>query len=235
MGAIYLGKKLGVGGFEKEVVLKQLLPEFTQQPKFIDLFLREARLSASLEHANIVHTIDLVNAGDDYFMVMEYVKGADLRTLLKRVRRKHKRFSAACGRLHRPRDPGGARLRAPEIGARRAPAEPDPSRHLALEHPAVGRRRGEAHRLRHRQGLDAPLGLLQGQGQGRLHVARAGARRAGRCAQRSVLARRGALRGARRRAAVRRRHHVVGVADLRPADPAAVAQAARDSRPIWTR
>ncbi len=97
MGAIYLGKKLGVGGFEKEVVLKQLLPEFTQQPKFIDLFLREARLSASLEHANIVHTIDLVNAGTDYFMVMEYVKGADLRTLLKRVRRKHKRFSPAAG------------------------------------------------------------------------------------------------------------------------------------------
>src|SRR4051794_12027575 len=51
MGAIYLGKKLGVGGFEKEVVLKQLLPEFTREPKFIDLFLREARLSASLEHA----------------------------------------------------------------------------------------------------------------------------------------------------------------------------------------
>ncbi|HXU68972.1 MAG TPA: protein kinase [Polyangia bacterium] len=97
MGAIYLGKKLGVGGFEKEVVLKQLLPEFTREPKFIDLFLREARLSASLEHANIVHTIDLVNAGDDYFMVMEYVKGADLRTLLKRVRRKHKRFSPAGG------------------------------------------------------------------------------------------------------------------------------------------
>src|SRR5262245_51795548 len=97
MGAIYLGKKLGVGGFEKEVVLKQLLPEFTREPKFIDLFLREARLSASLDHANIVHTIDLVNAGDDYFMVMEYVKGADLRTLLKRVRRKHKRFSPHAG------------------------------------------------------------------------------------------------------------------------------------------
>ena len=45
MGAIYLGKKMGAGGFEKEVVLKQLLPEFTQQQEFIDLFLREARLS----------------------------------------------------------------------------------------------------------------------------------------------------------------------------------------------
>jgi serine/threonine protein kinase len=93
MGAIYLGKKLGVDGFEKEVVLKQLLPEYTREPKFIDLFLREARLSASLDHANIVRTVDLVNAGDDYFMVMEYVRGGDLRTLLRRARRRHRRFS----------------------------------------------------------------------------------------------------------------------------------------------
>ena len=45
MGAIYLGKKMGAGGFEKEVVLKQLLPEFTQQPEFIDLFLQIGRAS----------------------------------------------------------------------------------------------------------------------------------------------------------------------------------------------
>ena len=94
MGAIYLGKKLGAGGFEKEVVLKQLLPEFTQQPEFIDLFLREARLSATLDHANIIHTIDLVTAGDEHFIVMEYLDGADLRTLLKRAKRRNQRISA---------------------------------------------------------------------------------------------------------------------------------------------
>jgi serine/threonine protein kinase len=97
MGAIYLGKKLGAGGFEREVVLKQLLPEFTRQPEFIDLFLREARLSASLDHANIIHTIDLVTAGDEYFIVMEYLPGADLRTLLKKARRGRGRFSPAAG------------------------------------------------------------------------------------------------------------------------------------------
>jgi serine/threonine protein kinase len=97
MGAIYLGKKLGAGGFEKQVVLKQLLPEFTRQPEFIDLFLREARLSATLDHANIIHTIDLVTAGDEHFIVMEYLDGADLRTLLKRSKRRHKMFSAAAG------------------------------------------------------------------------------------------------------------------------------------------
>jgi serine/threonine protein kinase len=97
MGAIYLGKKLGAGGFEKEVVLKQLLPEFTQQPEFIDLFLREARLSANLDHANIIHTIDLVTAGSEYFIVMEYLAGADLRTLLKRTKRMRAQLSPAAG------------------------------------------------------------------------------------------------------------------------------------------
>jgi hypothetical protein len=93
MGAIYLGKKLGAGGFEMEVVLKQLLPEYTKQDEFIDLFLREARLSATLDHANIVHTIDLVAAGAEYFIVMEYLAGADLRTLIKRAKRRGQRFS----------------------------------------------------------------------------------------------------------------------------------------------
>jgi serine/threonine protein kinase len=88
MGAIFLGKKVGMGGFEKEVVLKQLLPEFTSQPEFIDLFLREAKLSAALDHANIVHTIDLVAAGNDYFIVMEYVRGGDLRTILRRIKQR---------------------------------------------------------------------------------------------------------------------------------------------------
>ena len=97
MGAIYLGKKMGAGGFEKQVVLKQLLPEFTRQPEFIDLFLREARLSATLDHANIIHTIDLVTAGQDYFIVMEYLDGADLRTLLRRAKRRRRNFSAAAG------------------------------------------------------------------------------------------------------------------------------------------
>ncbi len=93
MGAIYVGKKHGAGGFEKQVVLKQLRPEYTEQPELIELFLREARLSAALDHANIVHTIDLVRAGSDYFMVMEYVRGGDLRILQKRARKRKKRLA----------------------------------------------------------------------------------------------------------------------------------------------
>jgi serine/threonine protein kinase len=71
MGAIYIGKKLGPVGFEKEVVLKQLLPEYTARPEFRDLFFREAKISATLDHANIVHTFDLVESEESLFIVME--------------------------------------------------------------------------------------------------------------------------------------------------------------------
>jgi serine/threonine protein kinase len=93
MGAIYVGKKIGVGGFEKEVVLKQLLPEFTERPEFRDLFFREAKISASLDHVNVVRTSDLVASDESLFIVMEYVRGADLRTINWRARLKRRALS----------------------------------------------------------------------------------------------------------------------------------------------
>jgi serine/threonine-protein kinase len=95
MGAIYLGKKVGPDGFERELVLKQLLPEFTSRPEFRDLFFREAKISATLDHVNIVRTLDLVRSDEALFIVMEYVPGTDLRTICWRARRKRKALSTA--------------------------------------------------------------------------------------------------------------------------------------------
>jgi serine/threonine protein kinase len=95
MGAIYVGKKLGPGGFEKEVVLKQLLPEYTARPEFRDLFFREAKISATLDHANIVHTFDLVESEESLFIVMEYVRGVDLRTIIRRAKLRRRELAPA--------------------------------------------------------------------------------------------------------------------------------------------
>jgi len=122
MGAIYLGKKLGPGGFEKEVVLKQLLPEYTARPEFRDLFFREAKISATLDHANIVHVFDLVQSDESLFIVMEYVRGADLRTISRRARLRRQELSPAAsihivlevlaglGYAHTRKDPKGGAL-----------------------------------------------------------------------------------------------------------------------------
>lgn len=95
MGAIYVGKKLGPGGFEKEVVLKQLLPEYTARPEFRDLFFREAKISATLDHANIVHVFDLVESDESLFIVMEYVRGVDLRTIIRRSKLRRRELTPA--------------------------------------------------------------------------------------------------------------------------------------------
>jgi len=121
MGAIYVGKKIGAGGFEKEVVLKQLLPEFTSRPEFRDLFFREAKISATLDHQNIVRTFDLVTSDDRLFIVMEYVRGADLRSISWRARRKRPlsaqailhvalEILAGLAYAHRRRSPAGEPL-----------------------------------------------------------------------------------------------------------------------------
>ena len=112
MGAIYIGKKLGPGGFEKEVVLKQLLPEYTSRPEFRDLFFREAKISATLDHANIVHTFDLVESDESLFIVMEYVRGADLRTIVRRAKLRRRELAPGGGAAHHARGARRPRLRA---------------------------------------------------------------------------------------------------------------------------
>lgn len=99
MAAVYLGKRKAQGGFEKEVVLKRLRPELVHRPGLLELLLREARLAAGLEHPGIVRTLDLARLDGDYFLVMEYVRGGDLRLLLKRARRLGRQFSVQAALL----------------------------------------------------------------------------------------------------------------------------------------
>ncbi len=152
MGAIYIGKKLGPGGFEKEVVLKQLLPEYTSRPEFRDLFFREAKISATLDHANIVHTFDLVESDESLFIVMEYVRGTDLRTIVRRAKLRRRELAPGAA-LHITLEVlAGLAYAHMRREHRRRVAGDHPPRRLAVEHPLLGAGRGEAVRLRHREG-----------------------------------------------------------------------------------
>ena len=79
MAEIFLARQVGVSGFEKEVVVKRLLPENAANQEFVSMFLDEARIAAHLTHPNIAQIFDLGQEGEDYYIAMEYVRGADLR------------------------------------------------------------------------------------------------------------------------------------------------------------
>jgi CheY-like chemotaxis protein/tRNA A-37 threonylcarbamoyl transferase component Bud32 len=83
MAEVFLGKVVGAEGFEKPVAVKRILPNFVQEAAFNELFLREAKVSMLLQHANVVQVLDLGTVSGQYFMVMEYVEGENLRALLK--------------------------------------------------------------------------------------------------------------------------------------------------------
>jgi serine/threonine-protein kinase len=83
MAEVFLAKVVGAEGFEKPVAVKRVLPSLSEDKEFIELFLREAKLTVSLQHANVVQVFDLGCAQGQYYMVMEFVDGENLRTLQK--------------------------------------------------------------------------------------------------------------------------------------------------------
>ena len=71
---------------ERTVAVKVLRPDFVERKDTLGRFLREARLASRLEHPSIVRVYDVGEENDRYYIVMEYVEGRDLRTVLKETR-----------------------------------------------------------------------------------------------------------------------------------------------------
>ncbi|MDB4968929.1 MAG: serine/threonine protein kinase, partial [Myxococcales bacterium] len=85
MAEIYVARTHGVGGFEKQVALKVIHPNFSADPDFVQMLVDEAKLSVQLQHANIVQTFDLGRVDEQYYIAMELIDGVDLYKLLRRA------------------------------------------------------------------------------------------------------------------------------------------------------
>ena len=84
MAEVFRAKTSGVQGFEKEVCVKKILPHLTEDDSFVEMFVNEAKLAATLSYANIVHVHDLCrSAAGEFFIVMEYVHGKDLSDVIR--------------------------------------------------------------------------------------------------------------------------------------------------------
>jgi hypothetical protein len=104
MAEIFLGKIIGPGGFEKQLVIKQIHPSLTGQRHFVDLFVAEAKTLVGLAHGNIVPLYELGVIDDTYFIAMEYIDGPTLW-----------RLSEAMGRRGHALEPGLALYVAAEL------------------------------------------------------------------------------------------------------------------------
>jgi len=82
MSRVFRARLRGPGGFEKKLVVKQILPELAADPSFIELFVKEANTLVQMSHPNLVAVYELGVVDDVYFLAMEWVEGATVAELL---------------------------------------------------------------------------------------------------------------------------------------------------------
>lgn len=87
MAEVFVAESAGIEGFRKQVAIKRVLPQLSKKEQFIQMFLDEARLSAYLSHSNVVSVFDIGVGDGTYFIVMEYVEGADLKGVMDHAKK----------------------------------------------------------------------------------------------------------------------------------------------------
>jgi tRNA A-37 threonylcarbamoyl transferase component Bud32 len=87
MAEIFLAVQRGVEGFQKQVVLKRILPSLAAEPSFVRMLLDEAHIASTLSHGNLVQVLDLRHSGAEYFLVLEFVDGWSLEQVRRRAQK----------------------------------------------------------------------------------------------------------------------------------------------------
>jgi serine/threonine protein kinase len=85
MAEVFKGRIQGPAGFERVFVVKRILPHLSDDASFIKMFVEEAKLSARLNHPNIVHIFELGAVEGEYFISMEYIRGHDLSATMRAI------------------------------------------------------------------------------------------------------------------------------------------------------
>ncbi|MBC7793924.1 MAG: serine/threonine protein kinase [Clostridia bacterium] len=83
MGEIFYAKIAGIEGFSREVAIKKMLPHLSADRAFIDMMVKEAKLTVLLNHPNIVQVYDLAREANEYYIAMEYVAGTNIGHMLE--------------------------------------------------------------------------------------------------------------------------------------------------------
>ncbi|MEQ8272486.1 MAG: protein kinase [Deltaproteobacteria bacterium] len=82
--AIYLAIMRGENNFSREVVVKRPLPHLVADQRSRLMFIDEAHIAARLSHPNICQVLDLVSRENELYLVLEYLRGVDVREIIKR-------------------------------------------------------------------------------------------------------------------------------------------------------
>ena len=99
MADVFRAASVGSQGFRRMVVIKRVQSALAGSPELLGLFRDEARISALLNHPNIVQVHDFGRVDGTPFLAMEYVQGRDLRAVLRALTDTRRRMQPATAAL----------------------------------------------------------------------------------------------------------------------------------------
>jgi serine/threonine-protein kinase len=95
MAELFKARATGEHGFAKLVAIKKILPHLAADRSFVQMFIDEARITACLDHPNIVHVYELGTDADTPYIAMQFVDGLDVLGLLRECARTQIRLPPA--------------------------------------------------------------------------------------------------------------------------------------------
>src|SRR3954468_25031563 len=93
MAEVFLARGTGAGGIGKFFAIKRILPQYADSPEFIEMFKDEAKIAINLNHSNIVSIHEFGVEKGQFFLVMDYVEGRNLRQILNKMKKSGLQFS----------------------------------------------------------------------------------------------------------------------------------------------
>jgi serine/threonine protein kinase len=82
MAQAFRAKARGPGGYERELIIKCIVPDHAQDPDFLRLFIAEAKILGMLNHPNIVQVYDFGEDNGRHFLALEFLDGPSVAQIL---------------------------------------------------------------------------------------------------------------------------------------------------------
>lgn len=95
MAEIFRARPFNARNFKRYLAIKRILPNLADDEEFIEMFVDEARITVQLAHPNIAQIYELGRHKGTYYIVMEYIAGADVLSLINYYRRRRETLPPA--------------------------------------------------------------------------------------------------------------------------------------------
>ncbi len=93
MAEVFLARAPGASGIGKIIAMKRILPQFSDNQEFIDMFKSEAKIAINLSHSSVVSIYEFGIENQQLYLTMEYVEGKNLRQLLNHLKKQEKKLT----------------------------------------------------------------------------------------------------------------------------------------------